>query len=204
MGAYQAPICHLLLSGSQSEAQRRNPIKTPKIPLQLPLTSRRLLFFSLPFSSLLLLPNNRKITNKPSSSDAFAATYDPLTQAEKEASAAVSSRVSDALALLEKGRELQAIGDFNKALQYFTLVSTFFFFFFQILIDATEMGLLKYLYLLFLTYGKSIGNLSGSLLLRSLIIDICFCFAKPFLTYDSNICYWIKLRLCITCIADKD
>ncbi|KAK9230224.1 hypothetical protein WN944_023191 [Citrus x changshan-huyou] len=122
MGAYQAPVCHLLLSGSQSEAQRRNPIKTPKIPLQLPLTSRRLLFFSLPFSSLLLLPNNRKITNKPSSSDAFAATYDPLTQAEKDASAAVSSRVSDALELLEKGRELQAIGDFNKALQYFTLV----------------------------------------------------------------------------------
>ncbi|ESR45432.1 hypothetical protein CICLE_v10002360mg [Citrus x clementina] len=122
MGAYQAPVCHLLLSGSQSEAQRRNPIKTPKTPLQLPLTSRRLLFFSLPFSSLLLLPNNRKITNKPSSSDAFAATYDPLTQAEKDASAAVSSRVSDALELLEKGRELQAIGDFNKALQYFTLV----------------------------------------------------------------------------------
>ncbi|KAL9459548.1 hypothetical protein AB3S75_002865 [Citrus x aurantiifolia] len=122
MGAYQAPVCHLLLSGSQSEAQRRNAIKTPKIPLQLPLTSRRLLFFSLPFSSLLHLPNNRKITNKPSSSDAFAATYDPLTQAEKDASAAVSSRVSDALALLEKGRELQAIGDFNKALQYFTLV----------------------------------------------------------------------------------
>lgn len=163
MGAYQAPVCHLLLSGSQSEAQRRNPIKTPKIPLQLPLTSRRLLFFSLPFSSLLLLPNNRKITNKPSSSDAFAATYDPLTQAEKDASAAVSSRVSDGLELLEKGRELQAIGDFNKALQYFTLVSTFFFS--QILIDATEMGLLKYLFLLFLTYGKSIGNLSGSLLL---------------------------------------
>lgn len=150
MGAYQAPVCHLLLSGSQSEAQRRNPIKTPKTPLQLPLTSRRLLFFSLPFSSLLLLPNNRKITNKPSSSDAFAATYDPLTQAEKDASAAVSSRVSDALELLEKGRELQAIGDFNKALQYFTLVSTFIYFF-QILIDATEMGLLKYLYLLFLT-----------------------------------------------------
>ncbi|KDO51674.1 hypothetical protein CISIN_1g027087mg [Citrus sinensis] len=122
MAAYQAPVCHLLLSGSQSEAQRRNPIKTPKTPLQLPLTSRRLLFFSLPFSSLLLLPNNRKITNKPSSSDAFAATYDPLTQAEKDASAAVSSRVSDALELLEKGRELQAIGDFNKALQYFTLV----------------------------------------------------------------------------------
>lgn len=148
MGAHQAAVCHLLRSGSQSEDQRRNPIKTPKIPLPLPLTSRRLLFFSLPFSSF-LLPNNRKITNKPSSSDAFAATYEPLTQAEKDASANVSRRVSDALELLEKARELQAMGDFNKALQYFTLVSTFFLK--NFFIDATKMCLLKYLYLLFLT-----------------------------------------------------
>lgn len=45
-----------------------------------------------------------------------------MSQAEKEASAAVSTRVAEGVELLEKGRELQAQGDFNKALAYFTLV----------------------------------------------------------------------------------
>ncbi|XP_034903062.1 uncharacterized protein [Populus alba] len=51
---------------------------------------------------------------------ALAESFDPVSQAEKEASAAISRRVTEAVELLEKGRELQAQGDFNEALLYFT------------------------------------------------------------------------------------
>ncbi|KAJ4715345.1 Tetratricopeptide-like helical [Melia azedarach] len=111
-GACQAPVSHLLLFSPQ-----RNSIKNPKnfSKIPLPLNSRRFFLFSLP----LLLP----ISIKPTScSDSFAASYDPLTLAEKNDSAALSKRVSEALMLLEKGRELQAVGDFKNALDYFTLV----------------------------------------------------------------------------------
>ncbi|KAK3211719.1 hypothetical protein Dsin_016425 [Dipteronia sinensis] len=113
MSACKAPISHLLLS-----SQEPKPITTHKIPS--PLNTRRLLVFSLPLSSSLLLPFENTI--KPSSNNAFAASYDPVSQAERDASAVLSRRVSEALELLEKGRELQALGDFNKALNYFTLV----------------------------------------------------------------------------------
>lgn len=119
-GACQAPVSHLLLFSPQ-----RNSIKNPKnfSKIPLPLNSRRFFLFSLP----LLLP----ISIKPTSwSDAFAASYDPLTLAEKNDSAALSKRVSEALELLEKGRELQAVGDFKNALDYFTLVSSLSFLFY--------------------------------------------------------------------------
>ncbi|XP_061950425.1 uncharacterized protein LOC133673568 isoform X2 [Populus nigra] len=46
--------------------------------------------------------------------------FDPVSQAEKEASDAISRRVTEAVELLEKGRELHSQGDFNEALLYFT------------------------------------------------------------------------------------
>ncbi|KAJ0097219.1 hypothetical protein Patl1_27964 [Pistacia atlantica] len=112
MGAFQAPISHLQLLLSNPHKILKN---NPKIPsLLTTTTTRRLLLLSLPLSSTLLLP-----PNQPTS---FAATFDPLSQSEKDASGAVSLRLSEALDLLEKGRELQALGDFNQALHYFTLV----------------------------------------------------------------------------------
>lgn len=48
--------------------------------------------------------------------------YDPVSAAEREASALVSERVSQAVELLEKGRELQTQGDFSGALDYFSKV----------------------------------------------------------------------------------
>ncbi|KAL5752161.1 hypothetical protein ACOSP7_022339 [Xanthoceras sorbifolium] len=114
MGACKAPISHLLLSSEEP-----NPIKTPKIPS--PLNTRRLLLLSLPLCSSLVCKNCEKTTT-PTSGNAFAASYDPVSPAERDASAVLSRRVSEALELLEKGRELQALGDFTKALDYFTLV----------------------------------------------------------------------------------
>ncbi|XP_031281862.1 uncharacterized protein LOC116140360 [Pistacia vera] len=112
MGAFQAPISHLHLLLSNPHKILKN---NPKIPsLLTTTTTRRLLLLSLPLSSTLLLP-----PNQPTS---LAATFDPLSQSEKDASGAVSLRLSEALDLLEKGRELQALGDFNQALHYFTLV----------------------------------------------------------------------------------
>ncbi|XP_065876604.1 uncharacterized protein [Euphorbia lathyris] len=91
-------------------------------------TSRRILLFSLPlcasFSSptppapLVFTHNN----NNPIPCLALADTYEPVTQSEREASAVISQRISEALDLLEKGKELQAQGDFPSALLYFTRV----------------------------------------------------------------------------------
>ncbi|KAF7840116.1 tetratricopeptide repeat protein [Senna tora] len=81
--------------------------------------NRRLLLFSLPLSGFLLLPNQFE----SGSSSSYAATqYDPVTPMEKDASDLLSQRVSEAVELLEKGRELQAQGDFNGALGYFSQV----------------------------------------------------------------------------------
>ncbi|KAK6922810.1 hypothetical protein RJ641_011114 [Dillenia turbinata] len=77
-------------------------------------TSRRLLLLSLPIST-------SAFSSLPSSS-ALADEVDPVSSAERSASAAFSQRVSDAIELLEKGRELQAQGDFIQALTYFTQV----------------------------------------------------------------------------------
>lgn len=105
MGACKAPNFQMFVPCNQND----EPSTTIKISS--PLISRRLLL-----SSSGLLPLCCAVTK------GSAAIYDPVTQAEREASAAVSKRVSEAVELLEKGRELQAVGDFNKALQYFTLV----------------------------------------------------------------------------------
>ena len=48
--------------------------------------------------------------------------YDPVTEAERAASATVSQRVGEAVRLLEAGRELQARGEFGVELAAFTAV----------------------------------------------------------------------------------
>ncbi|XP_037416812.1 uncharacterized protein LOC119279798 [Triticum dicoccoides] len=49
-------------------------------------------------------------------------SYDPVTEAERAVSEAVSQRVGEAVRLLEAGRELQARGEFVGALASFTAV----------------------------------------------------------------------------------
>ncbi|KAL3591474.1 hypothetical protein D5086_010114 [Populus alba] len=122
MGACKAPISNLLLP---------SPPPSPPTPSQ-NATTRRLLLFSLPLLTTATTTNNLPLSTtgaKIASANsriqlnscwALAESYDPVSQAEKEASAAISRRVSEAVDLLEKGRELQAQGDFNEALLYFT------------------------------------------------------------------------------------
>ncbi|KAB5556416.1 hypothetical protein DKX38_007325 [Salix brachista] len=124
MGACKAPISNLLLP---------SPPPSPPTPNQ-NATTRRLLLFSLPLlttaTTTNLLPlstTGAQIASANSSIQlnscwALAESYDPVSQAEKEASTAMSRRVSEAVDLLEKGREFQAQGDFSEALLYFTLI----------------------------------------------------------------------------------
>ena len=53
---------------------------------------------------------------------AAAAGFDPVTEAERAASAAVSLRVGEAVRLLDLGRDLQARGEFPEALASFSAV----------------------------------------------------------------------------------
>ncbi|KAK4566989.1 hypothetical protein RGQ29_003010 [Quercus rubra] len=140
MGASKASISHLLpssssLRNSNNLNSKVKPIqvKVPisKTPLQ-PNTNRRLFLFSLPLiptTFLLFTPppspsnSNAHTAQKPGSLNYSAlATFEPVSPKEREASATISRRVSEAVELLDKGRELQAQGDFNQALQYFTQV----------------------------------------------------------------------------------
>ncbi|KAL6993011.1 hypothetical protein U1Q18_011126 [Sarracenia purpurea var. burkii] len=124
MGAYAAPICHLLSpsppnpsQNPNSEPHNLNPKKTllKLLPINvsgssLALSRRPFFLFSFPISLAIHF-----------SSAAFA-SFELLSPAERDASAEVSRRVAEAVELLERGRELQAQGDFNQALQYFTQV----------------------------------------------------------------------------------
>ncbi|KAL4632586.1 uncharacterized protein LOC142630883 [Castanea sativa] len=139
MGASKASISHLLPSSSLRNSNNLNSkakpiqVKVPisKTPLQ-PNTNRRLILFSLPLiptTFLLFTPppspsnSNANTAQKPTSLNYSAlATFEPVSPEEREASATISRRVSEAVELLDKGRELQAQGDFNQALQYFTQV----------------------------------------------------------------------------------
>lgn len=116
MGACRAPICHLPLWKPKTRIQNSQSKASTPPPI---FRNRRLFLFSLPLSSFLLLP----VPSFADGSSSYAATmFDPLTASEREASALVSQRVSQAVELLEKGRELQAQGDFAGALQYFSQV----------------------------------------------------------------------------------
>ncbi|XP_038901436.1 uncharacterized protein LOC120088306 isoform X4 [Benincasa hispida] len=126
MGSATARVLfpHLLFPSSSSHNPPPNPnTKSPK-PFTFfnhnPLPTRRLLLFSLPIATAFLLPIGSN-SNRPSSCYAVE-SFDPVSRSEREASAAISRRVSEAVELLDKGRELQALGDFNQALLYFTKV----------------------------------------------------------------------------------
>ncbi|KAF7136050.1 hypothetical protein RHSIM_Rhsim08G0002700 [Rhododendron simsii] len=123
MGAYVAPICHLLSPSPPNpnpESQnpnpsRKNPIKLhPVVVSRAPLSIQRrhLLLFSVPISLSSSIPLN----------SSALASFDFLSPAERDASEVVSRRVAEAVELLERGRDLQAQGDFNQALDYFTQV----------------------------------------------------------------------------------
>ena len=118
MGACEAPPFPHPLSHPQTRklVTKIKNWKSPIISTHCQLPNRRLFLFSLPLSGFLLLPT--------SSADKFAygSSYDPVSTAERNASAAISQRVSEAVDLLEKGKELQAQGDFNAALRYFSQV----------------------------------------------------------------------------------
>ncbi|TKY60433.1 DNA-directed RNA polymerase III subunit RPC2 [Spatholobus suberectus] len=129
VGACRAAISHIPPRKPKAKVQdSRSKASPPIFRAQLP--SRRLFLFSLPLSSFLLLPvpsfgdGNSATSDKfQHGSSSYAATlYDPVSPSEREASALVSQRVSQAVELLEKGRELQAQGDFNRALDYFSQV----------------------------------------------------------------------------------
>ncbi|KAM1052494.1 hypothetical protein ACFX13_000088 [Malus domestica] len=123
MRACKAPPIPHLLPTSSSSTQPAN--------VKWPLLSRRLVLLSLPLATF-LLPSKASCSDTnssnvnsttPSGSTSSALTsFNPISAAERDASDAISRRISDALELLEKGRELQALGDFDQALVCFTQV----------------------------------------------------------------------------------
>ncbi|XP_058226214.1 uncharacterized protein LOC131335059 isoform X1 [Rhododendron vialii] len=123
MGVYAAPICHLLSpsrpnpnpEGQNPNPSRKNPIKLHPVVVSrasLSIQRRHLLLFSVPISLSSSIPLN----------SSALASFDFLSPAERDASEVVSRRVAEAVELLERGRDLQAQGDFNQALDYFTQV----------------------------------------------------------------------------------
>lgn len=133
MGVGRAPIS-LLVSPSTPSSISHHKLADPKSIPKTHFRNRRLFLLSLPVVTL-LLPG---IGGKKSSCYAVE-SFDPVSPVEKEVSSAISRRISEALELLDKGRDLQAQGDFNQALSCFTLVPTsasnfiFYFLFFNVL-----------------------------------------------------------------------
>lgn len=121
MGSCQLSFIHLPFLCKQK------PKTLHKISLSSSSTRRGLLLFTLPISGLLS-------NISPLSCAASLPKFDPVSPSEKDASAVLSQRVSEAVELLEKGRELQAQGDFRQALDYYTQVPHFFNFSFNFLL----------------------------------------------------------------------
>ncbi|XP_030512250.2 uncharacterized protein LOC115726494 [Rhodamnia argentea] len=120
----RAPISQLLPSHRPSSKppslhpQTVNP--PPSVSRTKNPSSRRLFLLSLPARALLLAAATNDAANVL---HCYALEgFDPVSPDERSASAAKSLRVAEAVGLLEKGRELQAQGDFGKALFYFTQV----------------------------------------------------------------------------------
>ncbi|XP_039067081.1 uncharacterized protein LOC120212992 [Hibiscus syriacus] len=114
MGAcYKAQITHLLSSPNPHAKTLKPPLLNPATSTTTT-TTRRFLLFSLSSSYSLACLGAGKLLQS-GLMDALASSFDPVSQAEKDASAAVSRRVSEAVELLERGKELQAQGDFPKA-----------------------------------------------------------------------------------------
>lgn len=127
MGASAAPISHLLPS---SVLNPKTPSSSSKISCQTPPKQPHLSSIQRRHLLLLSVPVISSFTTifhfNPKSSAAAAAApmyeYDPVSPAERDASLSVSQRVSQAVSLLDKGRDLQAKGDFIQALQCFNQV----------------------------------------------------------------------------------
>ncbi|CBI37529.3 hypothetical protein VitviT2T_005951 [Vitis vinifera] len=111
MGACKVPPISCFLLPTPPNCKTPIPIRQKLNPSS---PNRRGLLISTSSLLVVLLP-------PPTSSSALP-TFDPVSPNERDASADVSQRVSEAVSLLEKGRELQAQGDFERALQYFTQV----------------------------------------------------------------------------------
>ncbi|KAF9599737.1 hypothetical protein IFM89_001683 [Coptis chinensis] len=119
--ACKAPIFNHLLLSSTSKLQNPKPLQRPNLKTHSTITRRSIFLLTLPTisTSLVLLPT----LNLPPFSFALVTDqFDPVTTEEKDASASVSKRVLKAIELLDKGRELQAHGDFTHALDYFSQV----------------------------------------------------------------------------------
>jgi len=108
------PISHLPLRNPKTIRIQISCHQNKTKDFRTQLSNRRLFLFSIPLSSFLFIPF-----------PAFGEEYDPVTRSERDASALISQRVSRGVELLEKGRELQALGDFNGALQYFSQVTQY-------------------------------------------------------------------------------
>ncbi|KAL8134212.1 uncharacterized protein LOC141712838 [Apium graveolens] len=118
MGASAAPISHLLPKPPCQTAPKQPSISSS---LSLCIQRRQLLLLSVPVISLTTIFHyNPK--NSAAAAAAEAPMYDPVSPAERDASLSVSQRVSQAVTLLDKGRDLQAQGDFIQALQCFNQV----------------------------------------------------------------------------------
>ena len=114
MGSANARVLipHLPFPSSSSHDPSTNPNPKPSKPLSFSdhyrLPTRRLLLFSLP----LLTPSD--------STEILPCEF----FCEREASAAIFPGVSEPVELLDRGRELQPLGDFNQTLLCFTVVRT--------------------------------------------------------------------------------
>lgn len=111
MGTCKAPPISRFLLPTPQNIKTLIPIRRKPNPNS---SNRRGLLISTTGLVLLLLPT-------PTPSSALPA-FDPVSPNERAASSEVSRRISEAVGLLDKGRELQAQGDFQRALYYFTQV----------------------------------------------------------------------------------
>ncbi|XP_010032444.2 uncharacterized protein LOC104421957 [Eucalyptus grandis] len=116
----RAPISHLRLPPHPPTSKPSNPHPQSVNPNP---SSRRVFLLSLPARALLLAAAAAAADGAANVLRCHALEgFDPVSPEERTASAAKSRRIAEAVGLLEKGRELQAQGDFGKALFYFTQV----------------------------------------------------------------------------------
>ncbi|XP_048561931.1 uncharacterized protein LOC125542798 [Triticum urartu] len=117
----QAPVTP---AGSVSTGE--TPLQRPPVAISSPpsaaTTARRRLLVSAGGLLLVAAAGNNNAASRGAAAAAVDLGYDPVTEAERAASATVSQRVGEAVRLLEAGRELQARGEFAGALASFTAV----------------------------------------------------------------------------------
>ncbi|KAK9110373.1 hypothetical protein Sjap_018433 [Stephania japonica] len=113
MSLFKAQSTMLSLCSVAPNSPKTLYSSTTRLPLHTTaITRRRLLLFTLSISP--------SLTSLCSSS--ALETFDPVSTAERDASASLTRRVSEAVEMLERGRELQVQGDFVRALDSFSQV----------------------------------------------------------------------------------